>query len=208
MRFFLKLLRRIANQWFCSYLTNGKQYVYINGFQSNVSDIYAVYHKTVLGSLLFPTYIDDLHIALRHNKVLLYGDDTNLLNVNESPKKLNKYLNLDLKSLTNWLNENRISLNTSKTELVIFKSRRKHLNFDLKLKLNPKRLYPTDSVKYLGVKMLDGKLTCKVHINDIATKLIWANAMLSKIRDYVNHNILKSIKKIFYSKKSAKNNAL
>ena len=32
--------------------------------------------------------------------------------------KLNKYVNLDMKNLTNWLNANKISLNVQKTELV------------------------------------------------------------------------------------------
>ena len=51
-----------------------------------------------------------------------------LMNVQE---KLSKYLSFDLRSLTSWLKANGIS--------------------DLKLELNGKRLYPTGSVKYLGV---------------------------------------------------------
>ena len=34
---------------------------------------------------------------------------------------LNKLINYDLKNLSNWLNANRIMLNVTKTELVIFK---------------------------------------------------------------------------------------
>ena len=62
----------------------------------------------------------------------------------------------------------------------------------MKIKLNGKRLYPTDSVKYLGVK-IDGKLNWKSHVNATATKLNRANAMLYKVRDFVTANILKSI---------------
>ena len=75
-------------------------------------------------------------------------------------KRLNKLLNSDLKILTNWLNANKISLHVSKTELIIFKPKRKPLDFNMKIKLNGKRLYPTDSVKYLGVK-IDSKLNWK-----------------------------------------------
>ena len=60
------------------------------------------------------------------------------------------------------------------------------------MKLNGKRLYPTDSVRYIGVKT-DGKLNWKSHVNTIAKKLNQANAMLFKVRDFVNANILKSI---------------
>ena len=55
----------------------------------------------------------------------------------------------------------------------------KKLDFDLKLKLNVKRLYPNKSVKNLGIK-IDGSLTWIDHINDTAIKLNRANAMLFK----------------------------
>ena len=80
----------------------------------------------------------------------------------------------------------------SKTELVIFKPKKKHMDSDLKIKLNVKRLYPTDSVKYLGVR-IDNKLNWKAHIDDIAIKLLRANAMLYKTRDSVNKAMLKLI---------------
>ena len=38
--------------------------------------------------------------------------------------KLNKYVNLYMKDLTDWLNANKISLNVQKTKLVIFKHQR------------------------------------------------------------------------------------
>ena len=60
------------------------------------------------------------------------------------------------------------------------------------MKLNGKRLYPTDSVRYIGVK-IDDKLNWKSHVNTIAKKLNRANAMLYKVRDFVNANILKSV---------------
>ena len=65
------------------------------------------------------------------------------------------------------------------------------MDFNLKIKLNGKQLYETNSVKYLGIR-IDTKLNWKAHINDIALKLR-ANAMLYKVRDFVNAGILKSI---------------
>ena len=42
--------------------------------------------------------------------------------------------------------------------MVIFQSKQNKLEIDLKIKLCGKRLYPTESVKYLGVK-IDTNLT-------------------------------------------------
>ena len=48
---------------------------------------------------------------------------------------MNKQVNQVLKNLTNWLNANKICLNVSKTEVVLFKSSRKLTDVPLKLKL-------------------------------------------------------------------------
>ena len=183
----------LANKWFESYLANRKQFVSINGFESSTSNITCgVPQGSVLGLLLFLIYINDLHVAIKHCKVHHFADDKNLLIINKSLKRLNKLLNIDLKNLTNWFNANRISLNVSKTELIIFKPKRKPIDFNMKIKLNGKKLNPTDSVRYLGVK-IDKKLNWNSHVNASATKLNRANAMLYKVRYFVNANILKSI---------------
>ena len=79
-----------------------------------------------------------------------------------------------------------------KTELVIFKHQRKKLDCEAKIKLNRKRLYPTDSVKYLGIR-IEKNLNWKHHVSDIAIKLNRANALLFKIRNFVNVNTSKII---------------
>ena len=47
-------------------------------------------------------------------------------------------------------------------------------------------------VKYLGV-FIDENLNWKTHINNISTKLIKSNAMLPKLRDFVNKDIFLSV---------------
>ena len=73
-------------------------------------------------------------------KVYHFADFTNLLCSRKSIKKLNKLVNADLiKQIGNWLNANKISLNVKKK--VIFKSKQKQFESDLKIKLCGKRLY-------------------------------------------------------------------
>ena len=50
--------------------------------------------------------------------------------------------------------------------MVIFKCKQKKLEGYIKIKLCGKRLYPTESVKYLGVKS-DTNLTWEHHANDL-----------------------------------------
>ena len=108
----------------------------------------------------------------------------------KSISKINNKMNHDLKRLMSWLNANKICLNVSKTELVLFK--KKQMDCDLKVKLNGQKIYETDSVKYLGIK-IDKNLSWENQINNVSIKLNKANAMLSKIRHYVDFKTLKLI---------------
>ena len=117
-------IQGISNNWFKSYLSNCKQFVSLNGYDSELVEINCgVPQGSVLGPLLFLLYINDLNQAIKFCKVHHFADDTNLLYLGKSIKKLNKLVNIDLKNLLYWLNANKISLNVKKTELVIFKSK-------------------------------------------------------------------------------------
>ena len=113
-------------------------------------------------------------------KVHNFADDANLLHFYKSIAKLNKLVNQDMRSLTVWLNANRISLNVEKIKL------------EIEIKVNKKRLYLSQSVKYLGIK-INQNLSWKDYINDIAVKLNRANALLFKIRNLANITILKTM---------------
>ena len=98
----------------------------------------------------------------------------------------------DMKNLTVWLNENKISLNVEKTLPVISKHQRKKLDNEIKITHNRKRVYPSQSVRYLGIK-IDQNLNWNDHIKDTAIKLNRANALLFKMRNFLNITILKTI---------------
>ena len=73
--------------------------------------------------------------------------------------------------------------------MIIFKSKQNKFEGDLKIKLCGKRLYPTESVKYLALK-IDTNLSWQYHVNDLSIKLNRTNALLFKMRKYVSLNIM------------------
>ena len=96
-------------------MSNRNEYVPINGYESGLATLNCVVPQgPVLGSLLFLLYINDLNQAIKFCKVHHFADDTNLLCLSNSIKKLNKLVNADLKHLANWLNANKFSLNVKK----------------------------------------------------------------------------------------------
>ena len=84
------------------------------------------------------------------------------------------------------------SLNVAKTEVIIFRRKKKQLDFDLNLKIRGKKLQASSYVKYLGI-YLDEYLHWSPHIKHLSHRLVNVNAMLCKLRHYVNKATIKSI---------------
>ena len=89
-----------------------------------------IYHGvpqvSVIGPLLFLIYLNDLWRSL-FLKNSPFCDDTNILYTSNSLKDINRNINHNLKSIAEWLKANKISLNSGKTELVLFRSKTKKL---------------------------------------------------------------------------------
>ena len=81
---------------------------------------------SVLGPLLFLIYINDLNGIINFSKIHHFAD-TNIPYASNSLQDINKKINCILKSFAKWLKANKISLNSDKTELVLFRSKDKNL---------------------------------------------------------------------------------
>ena len=107
--------------WFKSYLSNRKQYVFLNGESSEVKDITCgVPQRSVLGPLQLLLYINDLPNISKVLDFYLFADDTNIYYESDNLDKLERKVNKELGKLQLWLNVNRLSLNLSKTNYIIF----------------------------------------------------------------------------------------
>ena len=108
-------IRGVSIEWFKYYLSNGNQYVSINGYKSGLAVLNCgIPQGSVVAPILFSRYINSLNQAIKFRKAHHFADDTNLLCLSNFIKKVNKVVNADLKHLVNWLNANKILLNVKK----------------------------------------------------------------------------------------------
>jgi hypothetical protein len=73
---------------------------------------------SILGSLLFVIFINDLPLVLQNVYADLYADDTTLHKSTSSVSVLNVELNTDLHNVVEWYHENNMVLNTEKKTYV------------------------------------------------------------------------------------------
>jgi hypothetical protein len=91
-----------------------------------------------------------------------------------------------------WLNANKLSLNTTKTKVILFRSSNKKPKQDIKININGNNIEQVRNTVFLGI-VIDECLTWKDHIAKVAKKLIRAAGIIAKIRHFVNRNTVKLI---------------
>lgn len=93
-------------------------------------------------------------------------------------------INKELENLTSWFNANRLSLNSSKTNYMIFSNHKKEVSHP-QLLINGKEITKVESTKFLGIN-IDKKLSWKQHTISVGKKLSSANFIIRHIRYKIN----------------------
>ena len=160
--------------------------VIINGIDSNAEPIlYGVPQGSVLGSLLFIMYINDLPTVTKYCKVHLYADDTLLFFESISVQAIEAALSQDLDHVVGWLNQNYLMLNHSKTKVMLMGTHQKLSSVQsFTVSVNDKDLERVYKFKYLGV-ILDPCLTWNDHIEHIGNKISSRLVILRRARKVI-----------------------
>ena len=115
-----------------------------------------------------------------------------MLYISNSLKDTNRKVNYDLRHIVEWLRANKISLNSGKTELILFRSKHKNITKNMNFRISGKEINIICKTKYLGV-ILEKHLTFKYHLENLKLKLNRANCLLSKIRYFVKFPLQRTI---------------
>ena len=157
--------------WLYSYLSDRKQSVVLDGESSASTPVLSgVPQGSVLGPLLFLIYINDSANEQLNfgSKITIYADDLLLYREVSSPEDYHK-LQDDINTIANWVDINRLTLNSKKCKFMVVSRRRGRSIPAQTLSLHGTPMERVYKYKYLGVVLTDD-LMWSEHINHITNK--------------------------------------
>ena len=171
--------------WFKVYLTNRSQSVCLNGVVSDPQPVpFCVPQGSILGPLLFISYINDLPSVVVDCDIQPYADDTLLFYNSNSVTDIESCLSRNLSSIISWLDSNYLFLNYLKTKIMLVGTHQRLAKVEkFCVKASDRTLSRVLKFKYLGV-VLDPTLSWNDHIDHISSK-ISRLGMLRKARKVI-----------------------
>ena len=174
--------------WLKNYLTDRKQFVKFNDTKSELLPmICGVPQGSILGPSLFLLYINDMCNVSDILKFVLFADDTNIFHTGNNVEQICDVMCKELEQLERWFRANKLSLNVSKTNFIVFSN--KHASCQFNININGvviDRVYVT---KFLGV-MVDSKFSWSYHIKHVQGKIAKSIAVINKVRYLLDSNSL------------------
>ena len=121
---------------------------------------------------------------------MLFADDTNIFYRGDDPNSIANIINDDLTLYNDWFLSNKLSLNVSKTNYIVFGPFGS--TWDQKLQFNNIEIERVYKTKFLGV-FIDSKLSWIDHIRHVTFSISKGIGIISKFKHFFPRTILRTI---------------
>ena len=169
--------------WFKSYLSSRHQIVFSNNNYSEINVVnIGVPQGTVLGPILFLVYINDFSSVIKDAILSLYADDSSMAVFGDNIADATDKLTVCLDNAAHWFKANRLIINTSKSNVMVFRTRQStSLTPKLDIEFDKNKLQQVQHTKILGV-IIDENLTFNYHIEYLKKKISSKIAIIHRLR--------------------------
>ena len=144
----------------------------VNGAESDSRHVVCgVPQGSILGPLIFISYINSLPSVLQYTLPYLYADDMALVVTEDNEEDIMNKLSDDLNACSTWLTNHRLALNIGKTKLMFFGTTASISNVTTTERTFDKGVvYIVNEYKYLGM-LLGSRHRFDRHANYIYSKI-------------------------------------
>ena len=150
---------------------------------------------SILAPLLFIIYVNDFNNCMEFSSNISFADDTNVFIVDNQLQTLYEKGNQELKNIDNWMIANKLSINTNKTNCILFQTPKSQLiktTNNLHLKLRNNIVEKVSSTQFLGV-IINENLSWKNHMEMIKQKMRAALCAVMRVRSYLSSKAMLSL---------------
>ena len=178
-----------ALEWLNSYFKHRHQKVCINGVSSECKELVTGFPQgSVLGPFMYPVYTSPLfNIVEKYGlSIHMYADDTQVylsFKVNEENVAVEK-LERCISDIRNWMFENHLKLNDTKTEFLVIGSKhmKDKLNDVSHISIGNSKVETVGFAKNIGA-ILDSNLDMTEHVNNVCRACYMHLHSISRVRE-------------------------
>lgn len=186
-------VKDIELNWFSDYLNNRSQVVCHKNVLSNANDItIGVPQGSVLGPILFMLFINDIGQNSGTGVCNLYADDVIAYCQGTTLTEVNDKLQDCVSQLSSWYQNNKLSVNTTKSEIMLVTSNRRVISDQLNIMINGENLKYVECANYLGMK-IDCHLSWNDYIDKLCSSVASKLHVLRRLKGTVSQNVMSKI---------------
>ena len=136
---------------------------------------------SIIGPAMFLVFINDVIYSSNLLKFIIYADDTNILLRSNSLTDLYQLMNTELSRVLSWVNANKLTINTDKTNYVIFHRRRRQVYYSDSVYVGETEIKQLSEVKFLDV-CIDSSLMWREQVQHILLKVVKYVVIFYRVR--------------------------